>query len=271
MPLIDASELAELLRADPTTVVVDVRWSLSAGALGEEYARGHIDGAVFLDLDRDLCGVAGPDGRHPLPEPGQLTAVLRRSGIDDDSAVVVYDGGDMMAAARTWWTLRWAGLGDVRVLDGGVVAWNDAQLPVTSVIPEPTPGAVTVRPGHLPVLDADGAAERARVGALLDVRAPERFRGEDEPIDPVAGHIPGAKNLFGGANVASKGGFVSREELAVQFADCGDDTAVYCGSGVTAARTALAMAAAGRAVPPVYIGSWSNWCALDRPADAGGA
>ncbi len=271
MPLLDASQMVQLLRGNPTTVVLDVRWSLQAGAQRAQYDQGHVDGAVFMDLDRDLCGPPGPDGRHPLPDAAALEATLRRAGIDDDSKIVVYDDGDMMAAARAWWTLRWAGLDDVHVLNAGMRAWRDDDLPVTDTQSRPAAGTVTVRPGRLPVLDADAAARQARDGTLIDVRAPERYRGETEPLDPVAGHIPKAVNRFGGASIAEQGGFVNQAKLAEQFADLAEDAAVYCGSGVTATRTALAMAAAGRPIPPVYIGSWSNWCALGRPAAVGDA
>jgi thiosulfate/3-mercaptopyruvate sulfurtransferase len=259
-PLIDADQAA----ARPRAVRLDVRWALGGPSREADYAAGHLPGAVWLDFDRDVCGAVGPvGGRHPLPEPEALQAVLRAAGIDDDSAVLVYDDGDHMAAARTWWTLRWAGLEDVHVLRGGIEAWTGAGLPLETQAPQPKAGAVTVRPGSLPVLDADGAAAWAGERELVDVRAPERYRGEFEPVDPVAGHVPGAVNLFlGEDDLADAGRLRARYEAH-------PGAAFYCGSGVGAARTALAVTEAGLPTPPVYIGSWSDWVAQGREVARG--
>lgn len=253
--MIDAREAAE----PHGSIRLDVRWTLGGPSREADYAAGHLPGAVFLDLDRDVCGPPGPvGGRHPLPDPEALQEVLRAVGIDDDSRVLVYDDGTAMAAARTWWTLRWAGLAHVQVLQGGIKAWTEAGLPLETEAPEPEPGTVTVRPGSLPVLDAEAAAEWARTRELVDVRAPERYRGEHEPVDPVAGHIPGAVNLFlGEDDLADADRLRERHESATP-------RAYYCGSGVGAARTALAVTAAGLPTPPVYIGSWSDWVSRGR-------
>ncbi|MGA8116087.1 MAG: sulfurtransferase [Actinocatenispora sp.] len=257
--------------------VLDVRWRLNAPSAIDDYRAGHIPGAVFLDLDADhLTGPPGtPGGRHPLPDPGPLQATLRAAGVRPDRKVVVYDDGDGLPAARTWWTLRWVGLTDVVVLDGGFAAWTAAGGPTDTEVPAPQPSDVTVHPGQLPVLDAAGAARTAAGGVLLDARAPERYRGETEPIDPVAGHIPGAVNLPKTDLTDPDGTMLPPGALRDLFAahGVGDDTeaAAYCGSGVTAAYTALALSVAGLR-PVVYIGSWSDWVSdPDRPVATGPA
>ena len=244
-PFVSAAALAAEMRND-RPVVIDVRWRLTGPPGRADYDEGHLPGAVFLDLDRDLCGPPGAGGRHPLPDPAELEQALRAAGVGGNSSIIVYDHGDHAAAARAWWTLRWAGLTDVRVLEGGVGAWTGALEKET---PAPGEGDVTVRPGALPVLDADGAAALARNGALVDVRAPERYRGEHEPIDPVAGHIPGAVNAL-------------PDEGPV---------GVYCGSGVFAARAVLELHRQGRTGAALYVGSWSHWITdPDRPVATGG-
>jgi thiosulfate/3-mercaptopyruvate sulfurtransferase len=254
-PLIDVATLAPALTAASPPLVLDVRWRLGGPPGSVEYAAGHIPGAVPLDLDTQLCGPPGPGGRHPLPDPARLEAVLRAAGVREGHPVVVYDAGESMAAARAWWTLRWAGHEDVRVLDGGYAAWVAAGQPVTTEAVAPIPGDVTVRPGGMPVLDADGAAALAAAGVLIDARAPERYRGESEPIDPVAGHIPGAVNQPAGAPV--------RVEPGVPVG-------AYCGSGIFAARTVLDLHRAGRTDAALYVGSWSHWITdPDRPIATG--
>jgi thiosulfate/3-mercaptopyruvate sulfurtransferase len=251
-PLISADELADALAADRPPVVLDVRWSLAGGTDRAAYDDGHIPGAVFVDFKHDVCGPPGPGGRHPLPDPDDLQTALRRAGIDDGDDIVVVDAGDLLPAARTWWTLRWAGVSSVRVLDGGMGAWTGA---VTTEGATPDAGLVTVRPGSIPVLDADRAAERAGAGQLVDVRAAERYRGETEPIDPVAGHVPGALNIPD--PVIADGRMISPDAVRALLAAI-DHPAAYCGSGVTAARLALAGATAGIDVD-LYVGSWSGW------------
>ncbi|MEH1101098.1 sulfurtransferase [Micromonospora sp. CPCC 205561] len=264
--LIEADRLAvELGHADPPTLL-DVRWRLAGPPGRDDYAAGHLPGAVFVDLDTALCGPPGPAGRHPLPDPGALRAALRAAGVRAGRPVVVYDGGDGMAAARAWWTLRWAGHRPVRLLHGGFPAWQEAGLPTSTAVPTPAPGDVEVRPGALPVLDAAAAARLAAAddGVLLDVRAAPRYRGETEPIDPVAGHVPGAVNLPAPGYVA-EGRFPAADALRARFAavGVGDDRPVgaYCGSGVTAAQAVFALHLAGRPDAALYVGSWSEWVA----------
>ena len=258
--IIGADEVALLVEP----VLLDVRWTLGGPPREEDYRAGHLPGAVHLDFDRDVCGpVARTGGRHPLPDPDRLQDVLRAAGVKADSTVVVYDDGNGMAAGRTWWTLRWAGLADVRVLGGGLAAWTDAGRPLTVEVPEPERGDVVVRPGSLPVLDADQAAVRAAERELIDVRAPERYRGDNEPVDPVAGHIPGARNMPSGLD-----DLTDAEALRERY-EGHAEAAFYCGSGVGAARTALAVTAAGLPTPPIYIGSWSDWVAQGREVATG--
>ncbi|HEX4728806.1 MAG TPA: sulfurtransferase [Jatrophihabitans sp.] len=258
--LVSVSELPQLLSDGRPPVLLDVRWQLGGPDQREAYLAAHIPGAQWCDLDRDLADPPGPGGRHPLPDPDRLQAAMRGWGIEPDSAVVVYDGANSIAAARAWWVLRWAGLSQVRVLDGGFAAWTAADQPVQTEIESPEPGAVVVRPGSLPTLDADAAARWAAAGRLVDVRAAERFRGELEPIDPVAGHIPGAVNRPTTDNVTGSGQFRSAETLRARFAELADDqpVGVYCGSGVTAAHTVLAMQQVGLDAV-LYPGSWSEW------------
>lgn len=274
-PLITAAQLSQALSEEPPPVILDVRWSLNGPPGRDGYLRGHLPGAVFLDIDGELCGPAGPDGRHPLPSPEALQGVLRSAGVNEDSTVVVYDAGDNLAASRAWWTLRWAGHADVLVLDGGMARWLASDGALSTATPEPAPGNITVRPGGMPLLDAEGAARLAGEGLLIDVRAPERFRGESEPIDPVAGHIPGAVNVPDAPNLTEDGGYRTKAELHARYAPLGAEDpdlpiGAYCGSGITATRTALAMTAAGLPTPAVYIGSWSNWVAdPSRPVGSG--
>ncbi|MEV5748631.1 sulfurtransferase [Actinoallomurus sp. NPDC052308] len=261
-PLIDVQSLVRELRGD--VVLLDVRWRLGGPPGIEAYRRGHLPGAVFVDLDVDLAGPPGPAGRHPLPERQAFQDAMRRAGVRDDGLVVVYDDADSTAAARAWWTLRYFGHQRVRVLDGGHHAWVEAGRPVTNESPKVAPGDFTARPGGLPTLDADGAAALAKGGVLLDARAPERYRGEVEPIDPVAGHIPGAVSAPTTGNVGVDGRFLPADLLRERFAELGATDAAevgaYCGSGVTAAHEILALTVAG--VPAaLYVGSWSNWVA----------
>jgi thiosulfate/3-mercaptopyruvate sulfurtransferase len=275
-PLISVAELAAALRQAPGPAVLDVRWRLGGPPGAESYRAGHIPGAVFADLDRDLAGPpGGAGGRHPLPGAAAFQAAMRRAGISPDRPVVVYDDADAMAAARAWWTLRYFGHGDVRVLDGGYRAWTAAGEPVTAAAAGPAPGTFTAVPGGMPALDAAGAARLARSGVLLDARAGERYRGEHEPVDPVAGHIPGAVSAPAAANVRADGTFRPAAELRERFAALGlpgaGEAGAYCGSGVTAAHEVLALALAG--IPAaLYVGSWSGWVAdAARPVASGPA
>ena len=269
--LITADELRAALASDRPPVVLDVRWSLGGPPGLQEYLTGHVPGAVYVDLDEELAGHgAATDGRHPLPAAGDLERALRRWGVHEGDAVVVHDGGGNTAAARAWWLLRWAGLTDVRLLDGALPAWEAAggPLAVDHVVPEP--GDVTVRPGTLPTLAVEevGSFE----GVLVDARAHERYRGEVEPVDPRAGHVPGAISLPTTANLAPDGRFLPAAELRARFAAAGIDdgtaVAVYCGSGVTAAHEIAALEVAGIQAT-LYPGSWSQWSNLDLPVETG--
>ncbi|NUW42973.1 sulfurtransferase [Nonomuraea rhodomycinica] len=268
-PLITPAELAAL---DGVTVL-DTRSPLGARPGIELYREGHLPGAVYCDVDADLAAPAGPGGRHPLPEAAPFEAAMRRLGVSDTRPVVVYDDAGSTIAARAWWTLRYFGHQDVRVLDGGLPAWVAAGLPTATEFPEVEPGDFTAKPGGMPMLTADEAAALADDGVLLDARAAERYRGETEPIDPVAGHIPGAVSAPTVGNVGPDGRFLSPEELRERFAGLGVSEGVragaYCGSGVTAAHQVLAMELAGLPAA-LYVGSWSNWVAdPTRPVATG--
>ncbi|MFE6337600.1 sulfurtransferase [Streptomyces sp. NPDC057806] len=276
--IISATELAADLRGSRPPVLLDVRWQLSvARAAGEppfdgraEYAAGHLPGAVFVDLDEELAAAPGTAGRHPLPDLAVFGSAMRRAGVSAGRQVVVYDGGQGWAAARAWWLLRWTGHPDVRVLDGGLPAWDG---PLETSVPTPAEGDFRPNPAASGLLDADGAAALARSGLLLDARAGERYRGEVEPIDRVGGHIPGAVSAPTNENVAADGRFLPAEELHARFkalgADDGTAVGVYCGSGVSGAHEVLALAVAG--IPAaLYVGSWSEWSSdPSRPVAVG--
>lgn len=261
--LVTAATLAELLTAGRPPVLLDVRWSLGDPDGRRRYLDGHIPGAVYVDLDTELADPpALRHGRHPLPSPERLEAAARRWGLHEGDTVVAYDAAGNLAAARAWWLLRWAGIADVRLLDGGLAAWTGAGLPLERHPVVPSPGDVTLRPGALPVVDADGADGIARTGILLDARAAERYAGKTEPVDPRAGHIPGAVCAPTGNNLQPDGRFRPAAELAARFAGLGVDgertVAVYCGSGITASHEIAALHLAG--IPAaLYPGSWSQW------------
>jgi thiosulfate/3-mercaptopyruvate sulfurtransferase len=273
--LISPAALAAELAGEPGPVLLDVRWRLAGPPGLDSYREGHLPGAVFVDLDRDLAAPPGPAGRHPLPGPAAFTEAMRAAGVSQDRPVVMYDDRDATAAARAWWLLRYHGHEHVRVLDGGYQAWLAAGLPVSTADPVRPPGDFTARPGHMPVLDAAAAESTARTGVLLDARAGGRYRGEQEPVDPVAGHIPGAVSAPTADNVNPDGTFRADAELAARFAALGVSPGIgvvgaYCGSGVTAAHEVLALALAG--IPAaLYVGSWSNWITDPaRPVATGG-
>jgi thiosulfate/3-mercaptopyruvate sulfurtransferase len=272
-PLIDVATLASELAGESALVLLDARWRLGGPPGVTSYLAGHLPGAVYVDLDRDLAGPPGAGGRHPLPAAAAFQAAMRRAGVSAGRPVVAYDDGDSIPAARAWWTLRYFGHQQVRVLDGGFSAWEAAGLPVTADEPVTAAGDFTVVPGGMPIVDAAGAAELARSGILLDVRTAERYRGETEPIDPVAGHIPGALSAPVTGSMTSGGRFRSPAELAERFAQlgvtAGHPAGAYCGSGVTAAHEVLALAAAGMPAA-LYVGSWSGWLAdPGRPVATG--
>jgi thiosulfate/3-mercaptopyruvate sulfurtransferase len=260
----DTAETADRLAALRGVTVLDVRWRLGGPPGAALYDAGHIPGAAFVDLDTDLAGPPGPGGRHPLPAAADFERAMRQAGVVNGRPVVVYDDADATAAARAWWLLRYFGHSSVRVLDGGFRAWAAAGLPTGPDVPYyyGTRGDFTARPGQLGLLDADGAASLARTGLLLDARAGDRYRGEAEPVDPVAGHIPGAVSAPTSENVNPDGTFRPAAELTERFRALGAtaDAAVgaYCGSGVTAAHEVLALSLAGMPAA-LYVGSWSNW------------
>lgn len=261
--LITVAELAALLDGSDSVRVLDVRWSLGGPPGRPLFTQGHIPGAVYVDLETELAGPPVLEaGRHPLPEVASLQAAARRWGINTGDTVVVYDDLGGLSAARAWWLLRYAGLADVRVLDGALAAWQAAGLPLQSGEVSVAPGTVELGYGHLPVLDADAAAELAADGILLDARAAERFRGEVEPVDPRAGHIPGARSAPAADNLDADGRFLPATALRRRYESFGArpdvPVGVYCGSGITAAHDALALAIAGFA-PVLYPGSWSQW------------
>jgi thiosulfate/3-mercaptopyruvate sulfurtransferase len=278
-PLVDVESLASELAGGTPPVLLDVRWRLGGPPGIESYRAGHLPGAAFVNLDSDLAGSPGSGGRHPLPTAADFEAAMRRLGVRSGYPVVVYDDGDSTIAARGWWTLRYFGHDQVRVLDGGFRAWADAGQPVTVDDPVVEAGDFTATAGQLPLLDAAGAAALARSGVLLDARAGERYRGEVEPVDPAAGHIPGAVSAPTAANVGPDGRFLPPGELRRRFEGLGVTAArpgvldlgvgAYCGSGVTAAHEVLALELAG--VPAsLYVGSWSAWTAdPSRPIATG--
>lgn len=261
-PLISPSELAHLLRERRSVRLLDVRWRLDVPEGRPAYLDGHLPGAVYVDLDRELARRDDPrEGRHPLPTREQLQEAARRWGLVEGDTVVVYDDVHSVAAARAWWLLTRSGLPDVRVLDGGLRGWLAERLPLETGDVLPRRGNVELREIERGVAEIDDAEDWPSRGVLLDVRAPERYRGDSEPMDPVAGHIPGAVNLPTTAHLVA-GRFRSPEEIRGQFAAAGiadgADVAAYCGSGIAATHTALAGAIAGVDVV-VYPGSWSQW------------
>lgn len=274
--LVDVATLRAQLDEAPDAVrVLDVRWSLAAPDGRPAFRAAHLPGSVFVDLERELARHGDPtEGRHPLPDVAELQAAARRWGLRAGQPVVVLDDGPGLAAARAWWLLRWAGVEDVRLLDGGLAAWAAAGHPVaTGDDARPPEGDVVLTGGRLPTLDADGAGALAARGLLLDARAAERYRGEHEPVDPRAGHVPGAVSAPTTENVGPGGRFLPTDELARRFASlgarAGEPVGVYCGSGVTAAHEALALAVAGLE-PVLYPGSWSQWSHLPgRPVATG--
>lgn len=272
--LITAADLDASLHTDHPPIVLDVRWRLGGPDGHPDYVAGHIPGAVFVRLDEDLAAHGDPRaGRHPLPEAAAFQVSARRWGIDDGDTVVVYDDWQGYGAARAWWMLRDAGL-DARVLDGGLAAWRAAGLPLEQGEIVPAPGGVTLHPGRMPQLTIDEAAALAASadGVLMDARAGERYRGETEPIDPRAGHIPGAISAPTSENVNVDGTLRTAAELEARFAALGigdGPVGVYCGSGVSAAQEVLALAVAGRDAA-LYPGSWSEWSQHpDRPVATG--
>lgn len=269
--LVDAEALKAELASDSPPALLDVRWTLAEPDGRAKYQAGHVPGARYVDMERELTGRGSRarEGRHPLPRIADLQAAARRWGLQEGQPVVAYDDSSGLAAARLWWLLRDAGVADVRVLDGGFAAWQAAGGEVTTEEPAVPRGDVFLFDGYMPRVDADGAAAFAASGRLFDARAAERFRGETEPADPVAGHIPGARSAPV-TDALDGGGFAA--DLRAHFAELGlqpgSEAAVYCGSGITAAQEALAMEAAG-VHASIYPASWSGWLAELRPVATG--
>lgn len=267
---------ATQLRSSDSVVLLDVRWALGDDRGRERHLEGHLPGAVFVDLETELAGPpSAADGRHPLPSLQRLQDAARRWGISDGDAVVAYDATGGLAAARAWWLLRWGGLTDVRLLDGGLDAWRRAGGEIETGAVDPEAGDVTLTGGGMPVLSIDEAAALPSVGVLLDARAGERYRGEVEPVDPRAGSVPGALSAPTTENLTPDGTFRAASELSRRFASLGATpgatVGVYCGSGVTAAHEIAALAEAGIEAA-LWPGSWSQWSAdPERPAATGPA
>lgn len=271
--LITATELARRLGAGEPVTVLDVRWQLSKPDGRAAYERGHIPGAVYVSLEDELSDhTVARRGRHPLPSGRAVEAAARRWGIREGGPVIAYDDWNRAGSARAWWVLTAAGLQDVRILDGGLGAWVAAggALQTGSVMAEP--GDVTVRhddlyAGARRTLSAEQALA---VELLLDARAPERFRGDVEPVDPVAGHIPGARNVPSTGLLTDDGSFLGEADLMRQLPGVeGSDAGVYCGSGVTASVVVAALATVG-VEAALYPGSWSEWCSdAERPVETG--
>jgi thiosulfate/3-mercaptopyruvate sulfurtransferase len=271
MCLISPEVLAARLD-DPALRLLDVRWWLTEPGRGHrDYLAGHLPGAVWVDLDRDLAAPEGP-GRHPLPDAAAFAARMAGLGVSNDADVVVYDDAGGTIAARLWWMLDDLGHSSVRVLDGGFVAWSAAGLPVTTAIPAPAAGRLTLAKHWHRVIDRTKLAPRLGSVGLIDARAHERYRGDLEPVDAYPGHIPTAVNLPLAGNVGVDGRLLGPEALRARFAalgDVGDEVVTSCGSGVNACHNALAMRVAGLPAPLLYEGSYSDWTRSGMPVATG--
>jgi len=262
-PLISAHELKALRPRE--LVLLDVRWVLGRDDGAQQYAQGHLPGAVFVDMERELSSAVGEHtGRHPLPLPADFEASARRWGITDQSHVVVYDDSGSLAAARAWWLLRHAGFENVQVLDGGLEAWKQASGQISTQAAQVNPGTVSLSWGRMPVVEFEELD--SLTGVLIDSRATVRYLGISEPVDPVAGHIPGALNRPTTDNIDEQARFYSPQVLRAAFEKLGAQqpgSAAYCGSGITAAHQVLAAASAGIELG-LYPGSWSEYCSYPQ-------
>lgn len=267
MALISPEALRERL-GDPALRIADVRWWLNDREKGRrDYVEAHLPGAVFVDLDRDLAAPPGP-GRHPLPSPADFAARMGELGFDDTTTIVAYDDAGGTIAARLWWMLDDLGHADVHLLDGGIQAWTAIGGELTVEVPAYPPGTLHLHDAWSRAIDRATLEDRLGDVVLLDARAPERYRGEVEPIDGVAGHIPTALNRPSGGNLGPDGRFLDPEALRARFAPLGSEFVSYCGSGVTACHNALAMRLAGLPDPLVYAGSYSDWTRAGRPVES---
>jgi thiosulfate/3-mercaptopyruvate sulfurtransferase len=262
--LIEPAELAALLEGGSPPVLADVRWTLGGPPGRPEFEAAHLPGAHWVDLERHLSGPPGAGGRHPLPPSDVFQAAMRAIGVRGDRPVVAYDAATSQAAARLWWLLTDAGHPSVRVLNGGLAAWRAQGRPTESGPARPgPPGDFTAQPGQrrrLSAAEIERGLEEGAGPVLVDVRASERFSGAAEPIDPVAGHIPGAVNLPVAGNLDAAGRFLDAAAIRRRYAEAGadGDVVLYCGSGVTAAQGLLALESAGM-TGSIYPGSWSDW------------
>ena len=272
MTFIDAPSLKAALESDDRPVVLDARWPGAGSPLGDghhAFEAGHIPGSQWVSVEGELSNSSAPGGRHPLPDEGEFEAAMRRKGLREDSQIVVVDGGSGQGAGRLWWLLTDGGITDVQVLNGGFAAWQKAGYPVeTGPTWSAVEGDIILRAGHLGRVDADQVM--VHPGNLWDVRAPERYRGEREPLDAKAGHIPGAKNLPVANAMQPGGGFKTAADVKKLYADVRPGDVVYCGSGITAAQSVMAMHEAGIRGVLLYPGSWSEWSSDDsRPTEQG--
>ncbi len=272
--LMDVQELQDRMTSGVQTILLDVRWSLGDPHGHEHYRAAHIPGAVYVDMEYQLCAPGGPGlGRHPLPEPDALQEAARQWGLNDGDTVVAYDDSGNLAAARLWWLLRDAGFASVSLLDGGLTAWRAAGFDVEGGEERHCVGNVHLSSGHMPVVSVPDLLEPTPVDVVLDARAGERFRGEQEPIDPKAGHIPGAISAPTADNLGDDRRFRSADELRRRFDALGvhrGRVAVYCGSGITAAHEIAALEIAGIDAS-LFPGSWSQWSTTEGLPVATGA
>jgi thiosulfate/3-mercaptopyruvate sulfurtransferase len=261
-PLVEATRLRDMIAGGRPPVVLDIRWTLQGGEDPGGYAGGHIPGARFVRMDRDLSSAPGAGGRHPLPGAEEFARAIRGAGVNNDSVVVCYDDGSGVPASRAWWLLRHFGHKEAYVLDGGLAAWTAAGLPLSTDEPEVSPGDFTLGESLAPAIDSGEVLDAAQQGILLDARDHDRYLGVREPVDKVAGHIPGAVSAPTAQNAGPDGRMRSPGELRARFEKLGvtqdKPVAVYCGSGVSAAHEILALESAGYAAA-LYPGSWSHW------------
>jgi thiosulfate/3-mercaptopyruvate sulfurtransferase len=272
--LMDVQELQDRMTSGAQTILLDVRWSLGDPHGHEHYRAAHIPGAVYVDLESQLCAPGGPGlGRHPLPDRHALQEAARQWGLNDGDTVVAYDDSGNLAAARLWWLLRHAGFASITLLDGGLTAWRSAGFEVEGGDERHCVGNVRLTTGSMPVVSIEDLEEPTAVDVVLDARAGERFRGENEPVDPKAGHIPGAVSAPTTANLGADRRFLPADELRRRFAALGADrgrVAVYCGSGITAAHEIAALEVAGIR-GSLFPGSWSQWSTTEGlPVATGG-